>query len=106
MELSKYAVTDRQREIVEAVAKCGSFRKAAKLLGVAAGTISNTMVKVNRRAASKGYSPEHGMTQELSPVEVLKGRSFLQNKQTGETLLQWTKTSVDHEAMLAIVGKP
>ena len=60
-EYIPYAKTDRQLEILQTVISEGSNRKAAKKLGVALGTVSNTMIKIKAYAASKGVSPDHGL---------------------------------------------
>lgn len=51
--------TPRQLEIIDAIEKHGSHRKAAKALGVCNGTIGDAIVGLKRRAAKMGYAPGH-----------------------------------------------
>ncbi|CAJ2716259.1 LysR family transcriptional regulator [Burkholderia pseudomallei] len=51
--------TPRQLEIIDAIEKHGSHRKAAKALGVSNGTIGDAIVGLKRRAAKMGYAPGH-----------------------------------------------
>jgi hypothetical protein len=60
-EALKQWATDRQIELIDAVNEHGSQRKASKVLGINAGTISKAMDRIKTKAAIHGYSPQHDM---------------------------------------------
>lgn len=100
--LADFATSDRQREMVQAVADTGSIGKAAKKLGVDRTTVRNMLRRIERRAATRGWSPSHDMTHTTSPVHIAKGTSTLYDD-TGKPVLQWVKTSINHEALLEVM---
>lgn len=55
--------TVRQLEYLEAIEKHGSIRAAAKHLGVNKSTINEAVASVKKKAALRGHSPDHDMTQ-------------------------------------------
>jgi hypothetical protein len=58
----------RQLEILEAIDSAnGSIRGAARLLKLDPKTVRHHMDRLKIKAASKGYSPEHGMTRPVAP---------------------------------------
>lgn len=94
--------TVRQLEILEAVAKHGSHRKAAKALGVNPRTLDKSMAALRFKAAQQGHSPAHDMTK-LAPAGFnVKGVSSYYG-QDGELKGQWVKTSADQAARDAAV---
>ena len=99
--LLKYAQTDRQREIIQAIIEHGSQRKAAAALGVHKGTITGVLDKVKRHAAQKCYSPEHNLDYPLAPAEVFNGRSIKTRDKNGD--LVWIKTRADKQQQLEIM---
>lgn len=100
-DLLKYAQTDRQREIIQAIIEHGSQRKAAAALGVHKGTITGVLDKVKRHAAKQGLSPEHDMTHTVPDGFVVKGVSTLYA--AGQIKAQWVKSSIDRERQLEIM---
>lgn len=86
--------TPRQIELIEAIEKHGSERKAAKALGLSHGTIGNAMANLRRRAARMGYSPIHDMTHIVPDGFRVKGTSTLYDE-AGKPRLQWVKSQVD-----------
>lgn len=94
--------TVRQLEILEAVIKNGSHRKAAQALGCASGLVSNAMVAIKRKAALQGWSPEHDLTHPAAPGQRLQGASTLYRRGEIEPVLQWVKTSRDAEQQAAM----
>jgi len=94
--------TERQIEFVDAIIKYGSLRKAAERLQVAAGTIQNGIDRLKRKAASRGYSPEHDMTKIAPEPFVVRGISTYYNKD-GKASGQWVKTRLDDDKMQAIM---
>lgn len=100
--LLEFAVSERQREAILALEKAGSWRKAAKLMGIGESSYGNLMRRVRRHAAARGYSPEHDMTRTTSPVHVAKGTSTLYDAES-KPILQWVKTSLQLDQMLEIM---
>ena len=98
-KLLDYCQTDRQREILEALIRCGSKRAAAKDLGAAPAMIRKTLYRVERYAATKGYSPKHGIVRPLPEHLMLTGSSALVNETTGATVMQWYKSGVDRHSL-------
>lgn len=93
-ELKKFATTSRQAEIIDAINKHGSFRKAATALNCSKGSVQKSVELVRRKAAKQGYSPEHNMIHTVPEPFIVKGHSTLYDKD-GNTKLQWVKTTVE-----------
>lgn len=85
----------RQLEVLRAVAKYGSQRKAATALGMCATALRSHIAAINKKAAIQGYSPEHDLTHPAAPGQILKGASTLYHRGEDEPVLQWVKTSAD-----------
>ncbi len=92
----EYCETDRQREIIEAIVKCGSDRKAARFLGIAVRNVMAAKSRVRRAAARMGYAPEHDMTRACPDGFYVKGTSTYYNDE-GKATGQWVKTNIDQE---------
>jgi len=88
--------TVRQLEILEAVEKYGTQRAAAEALGVAHGTVGDSMKALKKKAARAGYSPEHDNSHSVPDGFRLKGTSTLYDAD-GNLKLQWVKSTIDHE---------
>lgn len=99
--LADFAVTEQQRQVVEAVEHHGSARKAAKALGMDRANVSRSYRRVKALAAKRGWAPEYGHTDVAAEGFQVKGHSTLVDKRTGETVLEWIKTSQDGEQQLA-----
>lgn len=84
----------RQLEILEAVEKYGSMRKAALALGVGKTTISENITKVKEKAAAAGYAPESNLHHPIADGLKLSGTSTYFNKD-GKVTAQWVKTKED-----------
>lgn len=87
--------TPRQAEIFDAVVKYKSHRAAAEALGLAHGTVGDSMQALKKKAARQGYSPEHQMTRTVPDGFFLRGTSTYFNKD-GEVAGQWVKNQIDH----------
>lgn len=94
--------TVRQLEIIDAINNHGSIRKAAKSLGICAGTIQRSMEGLKRRAAKQGYSPDHDMTRIVPDGYIVKGVSTYYNAE-GKPSGQWVKSSIDNDRFQAIM---
>jgi hypothetical protein len=99
-QLASYA-TVRELEYLEAVEKHGSQRAAAKALKVDCKTLRSALKRVQARAASKGYAPEHDMTRTVPDGFKVKGVSSLYVD--GKLSSQWVKTTADAERQEEIV---
>jgi hypothetical protein len=94
--------TVRQLEILEAIEKHGSERKAAKALSVSHGTVGNAMVALKRKAALQGYSPDHDMRRTVPDGFKVKGVSTFYDRD-GKPAGQWVKSSADAERQAAMM---
>jgi hypothetical protein len=94
-DLKKYC-TDRQWEIFQAVEEHGSNRKAAIALSVHSSSVDRAIAAVKKKAARRGWSPEHDLTMEVPDGFHLRGASTLYGPD-GERKLQWVKSNIDHE---------
>jgi hypothetical protein len=92
----------RQNEFIDAVNKYGSFQKAADRLQIAKGSIQNGIDRVKRKAAIRGYSPEHDMTKIAPEPFLVRGISTYYNAE-GKASGQWVKTRLDDDKMQAIM---
>ena len=73
--LLEYCDTDTQRLYIKTFLEEGSYGKTAKKLGRAKSTILQAVHKIKERAASKGYSPEHGLEHSVPSPFFVKGTS-------------------------------
>ena len=94
--------TVRQIEFIDAIIKYGSLRKAAERLQISAGTVQTAIERLRRKAASRGYSPEHDMTRVAPEPFVVRGISTYYNAE-GKASGQWVKTRLDDDKMQAIM---
>jgi hypothetical protein len=94
--------TVRQIELIDALNKYGSQRKAAKALGICAGTLQNSLDKLKRKAVLQGYSPKHDMTRTVPSPFVVKGISTYYNAE-GKASGQWVKSQVDADQREALI---
>lgn len=96
-ELKSYA-NERQAETIDAINQTGSYRKAAKKLGVNNTTVMRMVDALKLRAATKGYSPDHDMTHVVPDPFVVKGVSTYYNAE-GKASGQWVKSSLDDQRL-------
>lgn len=102
VSLVDFAESDRQRQAVEAYEKHGGFRKAGQILGIDRTTVREHVRKVQARAAVRGWSPDHDMVKTVPEPYVVKGTSTLYDED-GKQKLQWVKTSVEHDKLIALM---
>ena len=90
--------TVRQLEMLEAVEKHGSYRAAARALGVNYTCIPQTLDAVKAKAAMKtGYSPEHGLVAKGLPGGFLARGISLHINKHGKPANYWLKGALDQE---------
>ncbi len=96
--LAEYA-TPRQWELLEALAKHGSQRKAAAADGQGGegGEYSRAKTAVLKKAAMHGYAPDYDMIHPTAPGLRIRGTSTLYDMQTGDARIQWVKTQADDD---------
>lgn len=100
-EQLKQFATIKQAEIIDAINKYGSHRKAAAQLNISKSTVQSAIDNVRLKASRKGYSPDHDMTHAAPEPFIVKGTSSYYNKD-GQLAGQWVKTAVDDNKMEAI----
>lgn len=93
--LLKFCQTDTQRTHVQAVIDHGSCRKAAKALGKAKSTITESLQKLQARAAQAGVG-EHYVGPQAPDGFAVRGTSTLYGPD-GEVKGQWVKTRAEDE---------
>ena len=92
LELKQFA-TPRQLEIIDAVLKHGSQRKAAKALGINARGLERMMKRVRQSASRQGWSPDHDMIHIAPDTHIVKGVSTFYDED-GRPIRQWVKTDL------------
>lgn len=85
--------TPRQLEIVEAIRREGSMRKACKALGMDATAARNSMARLREQAARAGYSPGHDWVKPVPPTHVARGVSTYYDAD-GKVRGQWVKADI------------
>jgi hypothetical protein len=94
--------TVRQLEYIDAIEKFESQRKAATALGVSKTAIQEAILNLKKKAAKRGYSPEHDMSRTVPDGYMVKGVSTYYNA-NGKPAGQWVKSSADQARMEAIM---
>jgi hypothetical protein len=94
--------TEAQEKYIDAVNKHGSFRAAARALGVNFSSVYQAVAAVKKRAARKGYSPGEDARGQAPDGFSVKGKSILYDRE-GKIAAQWVKTSADAEAQERIM---
>lgn len=88
--------TPRQLQVIDAIEKHGSHRAAASALGMAHGSVGDSIAGLKKRAARMGYAPEFDMTRPVPDGFFLRGTSTYFNKD-GKVAGQWVKNQIDHD---------
>jgi hypothetical protein len=101
--LKAFATTDTQRNYIDKINEHGGVMAAAEALGIGYQHISKTITELKRRAALRGYSPEHDWTHPVPSTHVAKGVSTYyptpkdaEGNSTGPG--QWVKADLRQEA--------
>lgn len=94
--------TPKDVKYVEVVNRLRSQRGAARELGVAKSTIDGAIDRLRKRAAMKGYSPDHDLVHPVAPGQILRGASTYYNKD-GQPAGQWVKSSASQDAFLELI---
>lgn len=88
--------TERQGEYIDAVNKHGSYRAAARALGVNDTSILRSIASLRRSAQVRGYSPDHDMVHPVPDTHVAKGISTMYDGD-GKVRAQWVKSDLRQE---------
>lgn len=103
MSLRDYCSNDRQREVFDAVeAADGNMAAAARNLGNNPRTVTRMMGRLEKRAARRGYSPKHGMTNTVPEGFHVKGVSTLYDED-GNVKIKWVKTNSEKDAAVQAI---
>lgn len=94
-ELTEWAQTVRELEILDLLAGGMSYRQAARQLGIAKATIDSAIARIRSRAAMQQINP-HRDTAKVPDGYHIKGASTYINS-AGNVGGQWIKTSIDAE---------
>lgn len=96
-QLLPYCAPAQERALRAAI-EHGSYRKAAKSIGVNERTVFAIVAAVRKKAAKAGYAPEHDLTHTAAPGYAVKGTSTLYDAD-GAVKAQWVKTREDGESL-------
>jgi hypothetical protein len=94
-ELTEWATTARELEVLEALVAHGSNRKAGAALGISKSAITSTLERLRARQARTDISA-HRNTEKVPPGFAVKGTTTLQDHD-GKVRMQWVKTDRDAE---------
>ena len=97
-ELIPYC-TPRQRQLLEEWERSAGKRSAAAVIGCDPRMFTQALTRVKKKAALRGYAPDHDMTRAVPEGFAVKGVSTYYNRD-GEAIGQWVKSSSQHEALL------
>jgi hypothetical protein len=101
-KLLPFAISDVQRRTLQGVAETGTLRGAADKLGMARSAVFQTVQRVRRYAAVRGFSPAHDYTRPVPEGFVAKGVSTYYDKD-GEVRGQWVKSSLSAERAREVI---
>jgi len=100
-ELLQYG-TPRQREYIEAINLHGSATAAAKHFNVNKNAVIEAVSLVKKKAALRGYSPDHNMRHTVPDGYRVKGVSTLYDRE-GKLRSQWVKSTEDRDRLQALL---
>lgn len=100
LEKLKQFATKRQLEIIDAVIKYGSQKKAAAELDINSRTLERSLQTVKRNASRRGWSPDHDMTHSVPDTHVVKGVSTFYDEHSNP-IRQWVKSDLKKESQEA-----
>jgi hypothetical protein len=83
---------------IKAINEHGSGTRAAKALGCAKTAVNESMVRLRKRAALQGFSPEHGMVHTVPAPFIVKGVSTYHTDTK-----QWVKSVVTEQRFLDLI---
>jgi len=96
--LLEFANSETQKQVIEALIKVKTLRKAAKHLNIPEGTVYGSLRLMRQRAAKQGYSPEHDMIHVVPDGYIVKGVSTYYNAE-GKPSGQWVKSAANSQRL-------
>lgn len=87
---------------LQALAATGTFEDAAERIGLTTDQINARIRQVERRAAKRGWSPQHDNVRPVPPGYHLRGTSTLY-RGDGSVAGQWVKTQIDKDHRLELL---
>ena len=90
----KEFATEKQWEYYTKAIELGSQRAAARFFEVHSSSVDKAIAQLKRKAASRGYAPDHDMTRTAPEPFVVRGVSTYYNAE-GEVSAQWVKTRLE-----------
>ena len=96
--LIEFTTTDRQKEVINAVIKNGSAKKAAKELKCDRRTVDKMIVRLEKIAASNGVAPHRDLTHQTAEGFQAK-RISTAYKEDGSVALQWVIQEPDKQSL-------
>jgi len=97
--------TAEETKALKALESHKSLREAAKALGVTSGAIRDRVRRAIKRAASRGWAPDHDWTHPVPDGHRIKGNSTLYGPD-GKVVEQWVKSERDSEDPPAVAAVP
>ncbi|HCE08547.1 MAG TPA: oxidoreductase [Oxalobacteraceae bacterium] len=94
--------TPAQARYLDAIEQYGGGRAAARALKIDNTSIFHAIARLKKKAALKGYSPEHNMTRTVPDPFVVKGVSTYYDKE-GNAKGQWVKSALREERAEAVI---
>jgi len=101
-EKLKEFATEVQARRIDLLNKHVSFSAAARAEGVHRKTFQTSIEQVKKKAALRGYSPDHDMTRTVPDGYQVKGVSTYYNAE-GKPSGQWVKSSADEKRRQEII---
>lgn len=98
ISLLEYTRTEKQETLLKALIEHGSGRKASKALGIPKSTFNDTITRIKKYAASKGFAPNKGMTNDVPESYNVKRVSTLHDGD-GNITAQWVIAEPEKVAM-------
>jgi len=101
-EKLKEFATEVQARRIDLLNQYSSFSAAARVEGVHRKTFQTSIEQVKKKAALRGFSPDHDMTRTVPDGYQVKGVSTYYNAD-GKPSGQWVKSSADEERRAELV---
>lgn len=93
-----------QLKCLDALIEHKTIKGAARALGYKSkNALKDSLMRLQKAAALRGYSPAHDLHHPVAPGQKLRGASSLYRRGEPEPLLTWVKSSADDEAREAIL---
>lgn len=100
--LRPFCNSARQAEILEAVIQGGSYRKGAKLAGIAVQNVSEAIKRIRKNAQRRGFDSTHDLVNPAAPGNRFTRASTLYRMpepgEDGGPVLQWVRQEPDARA--------